>query len=223
MAEFDRMGSYVLRRLAEEGYTAQPLDLGPDARLSKKGMHFSTKSFEIKDLGHLCVMTMNAMMGLMKMETVVLSVTAKDAPLINLDWISAMGKTTFMAEFYDCQLSPLPPALREAYAALQARDGDLPAYESGPHWYDSIRYPFTYARTAKGAEDRFLATGRAYFDEYLRQLSLLPACDPAAKAAKIRTFAETLFTTGGPAVDQVKALFGDEIARRLVCTHMYGV
>ena len=58
---------------------------------------------------------------------------------------------------------------------------------------------------------------------YLRQLSLLPACDPAAKAAKIRAFAETLFTTGGPAVDQVKALFGDEIARRLVCTHMYGV
>lgn len=223
MAEFDRMGSYVLRRLAEEGYTARPLDLGPDARLSKKGMHFSTKSFEIKDLGHLCVMTMNAMIGLMKMETVVLSVTAKDAPLINLDWISAMGKTTFMAEFYDCQLSPLPPALQEAYAALQARDGDLPAYESGPHWYDSIRYPFTYARTAKGADDRFLAAGKAYFDEYLRQLSLLPDCDSAAKAEKVRTFANTLFTSGGPAVDQVKALFGDEIAQRLVCSHMYGV
>ena len=67
------------------------------------------------------------------------------------------------------------------------------------------------------------AVGQQSFDEYLRQLSLLPACDPAAKAEKIRAFAETLFTTGGPAVDQVKALFGDEIARRLVCTHMYGV
>ncbi len=221
MKEFDKIGSYVLDRLGEK-YEVKPLDIGSDAQLSKKGMHFFTRSYEIKDLGHLCIMTMNAMMGLMKMETVVLSVTGKDAPLANFDWIKAMGKETFMAEFYDCQLSPLPQDLAAAYEALKARDQDLPAYESGPHWYDSIRYPFTYAKTAKGADDRFLAAGKAYFDEYLRQLALLPDCDPAAKAEKVRTFANTLFTSGGPAVDQVKSLFGDEIAQRLVCSHMYG-
>jgi len=215
------MGSYVLERL-KASYEVKELAVGPEAELSKKGMHFSTRSFEIADLGHLCIMTMNAMMGLMQMETVVLSVTAKDAPLVNFDWIRAMGKETFMAEFYDCQLSPLPQELQAAYDALKARDADLPAYESGPHWYDDIRYPFTYAKTAKGAGDRFEAAGKAYFEEYLRQLALLPACDRAAKAEKVRAFADTLFTTGGPAVDQVKSLFGDDIARRLVCTHMYG-
>ena len=59
MTEFDRMGSYALRRLAE-GYAVRPLDLGTDAQLSKKGMHFFTRSYEIQDLGHLCIMTMNA-------------------------------------------------------------------------------------------------------------------------------------------------------------------
>ena len=77
MKEFDKMGSYVLDRLGEK-YEVKPMDIGSDAQLSKKGMHFFTRSYEIKDLGHLCIMTMNAMMGLMQMETVVLSVTGKD-------------------------------------------------------------------------------------------------------------------------------------------------
>lgn len=221
MKTFDFLGSYVLDQLAKT-YTVKELDLGGDAALSKKGMHFFTKCYDVEGLGHLCVMTMNAMLGMMKMETVVLSVTGKDAPLINLDMVQAMGKETFMAEFYDDQLSPLPQEQAAAYEALRQRDKDIPDYVSGPHWYDDIRYPFSYAKTGKGFTERFQAAGKAYFEEYLRQLALLPACDREEKGAKVSAFAQTLYSQGGPAVDQVKNLFGDEIAGRLVKTHMYG-
>ena len=60
-------------------------------------------------------------------------------------------------------------------------------------------------------------------DAFVAQLAEAPACDADAKAEKVRTFAETLFSQGGPAVDQVTKLFGAETARRLVVGAMYGV
>ena len=55
------------------------------------------------------------------------------------------------------------------------------------------------------------------------QLEAATACDAAAKEAKVRAFAERLFKEGGPAVDQVKKLFGEKIAGELIVEHMYGV
>ena len=40
-------------------------DLGADACLSAKGMTFETESWEIAGVGHLCVMRMSALLGLM--------------------------------------------------------------------------------------------------------------------------------------------------------------
>ena len=62
-------------------------DLGGDACLSAKGMTFETESWEIPGIGHLCVMQMNAFLGLMRMETAVIAPTDVDFPLFNLDWV----------------------------------------------------------------------------------------------------------------------------------------
>ena len=39
----------------------------------------------------------------------------------------------------------------------------------------------------------------------------------------MREFAVNLYNNGGPAVDQIKKLFGEETAKRLILRHMYGV
>ena len=41
-------------------YVLQQEDLGADAHLSAKGMTFKTESWNIPEVGHLCVMQMNA-------------------------------------------------------------------------------------------------------------------------------------------------------------------
>ena len=69
-------------------------DIGDDASLSAKGMHFTLRTYEVKDLGHLCLLDMKAMLGLMKMETAVLSAETADLPLFNLDRILVMNKHT---------------------------------------------------------------------------------------------------------------------------------
>ncbi len=107
MSKHADLGTAILDALKGR-YTLEKLDIGTDARLSKSGMVFETESYAVKDLGHLCVLRMKAFLGLMKMETVVLAVKEKDLPLFNLDWVSAAGKETLIAELYDTQLQHLP-------------------------------------------------------------------------------------------------------------------
>ncbi len=213
----------TVRSLLEQSYALRPCELGADAHLSKKGMAFDTEAWEIPGLGHLCLMRMNAFFGLMKMETAVLAVTEKDVPLLNLDWVRAFGRETQFVELYDTQLSPYPAASLAEFDALRVRDDDLPTPPAGAHWYDAILYPCSYHKAGKGLSGRLSAAVRDYFTTFLRQLADAPACDSAAKAEKVKAFAERLLAEGGPAVDQVTKLFGAETARRLILRHMYGV
>ena len=66
------MNEQFLEMLKKE-YDVTESNIGNDANLSKSGMKFNIRSFEVKGLGHLCLMSMKAMLGLMKMETAVLS------------------------------------------------------------------------------------------------------------------------------------------------------
>ena len=213
----------MVRTLLEKQYALKKEDLGADTRLSKKGMVFETEAYEVKDLGHFCILRMNAFLGLMKMETAVLAADMKDVPLLNLDWVRAFGKETQIAELYDTQLTPYPAKKLAAFEALRVRDDELPSPPSKAHWYDAILYPCSYHKAGKGFSERFARAARDYLETFLRQLAEAPDCDAAAKAEKNRAFAERLFAEGGPAVDQVTKLFGPETARRLILRWMYGV
>ncbi len=221
MGKTQGLGETVYGLLARR-FALKKRDLGADARLSKRGMSFTTEVYEIPALGQLCLLRMNAMLGLMKMETAVLAVNGKDLPLLNLDWVRALGRETQIVELYDTQLAPYPPEKLAAFEALRARDRDLPDMESKPHWYDAILYPCSYHKAGKGLTERLARAARDYTETYLGQLAEAPACDAAAKKEKTRAFAERLFTEGGPAVDQVTKLFGAETAKRLILRHMYG-
>ena len=221
MSKHADLGSCILDALKGR-YTLEKLDIGSDARLSKSGMVFETESYAVKDLGHLCVLRMKAFLGLMKMETVVLAVKEKDLPLFNLDWVSAAGKETMLAELYDTQLQPLSEKALGRLQALKDRDGDLPQREKKPHWYDAILYPCSYDHAGKGLSERFNAAAQGYIREFLSLADQAPACDAAEKCKKIRAFAETLVKEGGPAVDTMTKLFGAETAGRVILRHMYG-
>ena len=221
MAQRPELRNSVLAAL-ERNHTLIQENLGADARLSKKGMTFETESWEIQGIGHLCIMRMNAFLGLMRMETAVIAPTDVDVPLFNLDWVKAFGNETQIAELYDTQLQPLPEKALVRLQALKDRDGDLPQREKKPHWYDAILYPCSYDHAGKGLSERFNAAARGYIREFLALADQAPACDAAEKGKKIRAFAETLVKEGGPAVDTMTKLFGAEAAGRVILRHMYG-
>lgn len=208
----------------ERDHKLRQEDLGADAHLSAKGMTFETESWTIVDVGHLCVMRMRAFFGLMRMETAVIAPTEVDVPLFNLDWVKAFGTETQIAELYDTQLQSWPDECHEAFEFARSQYADLPDAPAGdPRWYDDILYPCSFHKKGKGTTERMSRAAQDYLTVYTELLAAAPACDSAAKAAKVRAFAEQLFAEGGPAVDQVTKLFGEQTARRVILQHMYGV
>ena len=213
----------TVKDIIGKDYPLEKVDIGEDALLSKNGMTFATECFEAKGLGRVCVMTMKAMLGLMKMETVIIAADAKDVPLFNLDYVSAFGKETQIAELYDTMLSPLSDARAAEYAVVKEKYADIEEKVSAGHWYDEILYPFSTHKAGKKLGDRLADLSKDYIAVYEKQLKDAADCDKSEKAAKTAEFANKLYESGGPAVDQVKKLFGDETARRLVVNRMYGV
>lgn len=228
MSKHIDLGQYTTAALGQY-FELIPGNIGADAHLSKRGMTFDTKSCEIRDIGHLCVMRMNAFMGLMKMETIVIAPTKVDMPLFNVDWVSALGTETLIAELYDTQVEPWPGEAQKKFEEIQEEYLDVEDNESGEHWYDSVLYPVSIHKKGKGLTDRFNDAAKDYIDLFAAELAELsePAaagkCPADLKRARVGDFARTLVENDGPAVNMMAKLFGEETMRRIVLKHMYGV
>ena len=218
-----KMNEELLAQL-KNTYRVTENDIGEDAKLSAKGMTFTLRTFEAENLGHVCLLSMSGMLGLMKMQTFVLSPETVDLPLLNMDRISVLLRKTQMVEFYRTLLSPEDENNTAEYQWIRNRDADLKAYESGAHWYDSLLAPYSYARVSSGfGAKRFDNTCSEYMREYIRRCRIENPCDKAAKMEKTRAFARQLIDEGGPAVSQFEKLFGHEVTERIVLHHMYGL
>ena len=224
MSKHIDLGQYATAALGQY-FELIPGNIGADAHLSKRGMTFDTKSCEIKGVGHLCVMRMNAFMGLMKMETIVIAPTKVDMPLFNVDWVSAFGTETLIAELYDTQVEPWPGEAQKKFEEIQEEYLDVEDNESGEHWYDSVLYPVSIHKKGKGLTDRFNDAAKDYIDLFAAELSEPAAgkCPADLKRARVGDFARTLVENDGPAVNMMAKLFGEETMRRIVLKHMYGV
>lgn len=228
MSKHIDLGQYATAALGQY-FELIPGNIGADAHLSKRGMTFDTKSCEIKGVGHLCVMRMNAFMGLMKMETIVIAPTKVDMPLFNVDWVSAFGTETLIAELYDTQVESWPGEAQKKFEEIQEEYLDVEDNESGEHWYDSVLYPVSIHKKGKGLTDRFNDAAKDYIDLFAAELAELsePAaagkCPADLKRARVGDFARTLVENDGPAVNMMAKLFGEETMRRIVLKHMYGV
>ena len=222
MGEHLDRGELVLSAFGHD-YTLEKRNLGTDAVLSKRGMKFWTEAWRVGDVGHLCIMRMRAFFGLMRMETAIFVPATIDAPLFNIDWVSAFGTETQIAEFYDVQLQPWPEEFQAELKSVSDGIADLPDVQNEPRWYDELLYPCSCGKKGKGITPQLAAATRDYTAAYVAQLPLLPTCDSQQKTAKVRSFAERLYAEGGVAVQQITKLFGSETAHRLVVQHMYGI
>lgn len=222
MSRHTDLGQYTITALRRY-FDLVPKDLGADAHRSKRGMTFDTKSWEIPGAGHLCVMRMNAFLGLMKMETVVIAPFEADLPLFNADWVKAFGTETFIAELYDTQLEPWPGEAQKKFEQIKGSYADIEDYSSGEHWYDEVLYPASLHKKGKDLTDRFNSAAKEYIDLFTAELAAAEKCPADQKRELVRGFAQKLVRNDGPAVSMMAKLFGKETMRRIVMKHMYGV
>ena len=174
-----------------------------------------------KDLGE--ELRMNAFLGLMKMETVVIAPFEADLPLYNADWVKAFGTETQIAELYDTQLEPWTEESQGKFLAIKTGFDNLPDAPSGEHWYDSVLYACSIHKKGKGLTDSFNKLAKEYTDLFVAELAAAEKCPADLKKARVSEFAHKLVANDGPAVSMMAKLFGKETMQRIVLKHMYGV
>ena len=199
----------------QKRWTVTERDTGKYHILKRSGMKFVISAFRIEGFGSMSVIDMSAMLGLMQMESFIITAEEKDLPLFSGDFIKAMGRCTLLEEFYDTMITPLDPETAENYRKVKAQFTGFPAYETVPRWYDSIRYDFTLGVVDRSLKEKKEMITAAYLDAYLKHAGTAAKVDPALKKAKTREYVDGLFANGGPAVNQFKKLFGDAAAREI--------
>lgn len=205
-------------KLSEGSFNTTQRDTGAYSQIRGKGMHFDTSVYDAGSAGSLCLMTMRAMCGLMKMETAVFTPVYLDAPIFSCDLISVFGKDVLFLELYDTTLSH--PGFDEL-DDVKRRYANLPDHDPGPHWYDDIRLPVSAFKKGRKLKSAFLKMLDEYSAEYFRILRQCPVCDPGEKKAENAKYVNGLLTNGGPAVDQFKKMLGDEKTAEFLRTVMF--
>ncbi len=186
------------------------------------GMRFRVRAYTASGLGHVSVMSAAGMLGLMRMDSLIVNPLDLDAPLLSCDRIRAMGRDILVMEMYDTMLgdSFRTAEIRQA----MEKYAELPDGEPKSYWYDDLIVPPSVskkgARKTSAAFDGLMGD---YFDAYRAALRSASACDPAEKARRASVYSEGLLAHGGPATDPVKKAIGEEKTARLFRELLFGV
>ena len=204
-------------------YKLKELDAGDVGRIKVKPMSFVIRHYEVEDIGHFVIMQGKAMLGLMKMDTVILTPTKKDAPLFSYDRIKAMGNDTYIIELYDTLINK---DLRNDYDALESVKGQLSSiddHDLGSHWYDPLKLKASHAKKGKNCSDLLDSGYESFFNAYLDKLKDAPDCDQTVKIAKTAEYVNGLFDNGGPATDAYVKAMGRPAAEKIFKTVIFGL
>ena len=194
--------------LIEKTFPLTELPCGDYEKLKVNGLTFRIRRFLAEGLGNVSVMAASGFLGLMNMDTLIITPTERDMPLLSYDRVLAMGNDTLIFELYDTLLGEADlSALDEA----KQTGAHLPEHDLGSHWYDSIKLPQSISKKGKKAQRaEFDAVADHYLAQYLAAARNASVCDAAPKREKAGVYAEGLLTNGGPSTEVFKKGIGDK-------------
>ena len=208
-----------LKEVSGKHFQLAQKDMGEFSVIKAKGMRFEMESYEVKGAGSLCLMTMKGMAGLMKMECATFTPSCLDGPILSMDWIHLPWKENLLAEVYRTTLTEQPCA---ALDAVKARHSALPAYTPQESWHTCLLHPVSaFYRGSRGIRSELYRFFREYCEAYMDLLASCPACDPGEKARANAVLPDGLLKNGGPAVNQFKAMIGEEKTAEFIRKYMF--
>ena len=210
------MNGSVVNLFAQKGNLVAK-DVSPWQTFSGKGMKFQLQSYDWDGCACVSYLTMRAFLSLMKMETLICTPYTKDLPIYSYDKIIAFGKKSLLLEVYDTQVEPVDMSSMDA---VKESFKDLKDKQPKPAWYDSLRLsPSTFK---EGKEQKLAQLATAMTTAYLDLFATAREVDPAVKTERNRTYVEGLISNGGPAINAVRGMIGDEAAETLFRRFLFG-
>ncbi len=202
-----------------EVHKLTPINVGEYSVIKAPMMKFEIEAYTAEGLGHVSVMSMEGMFGLMKMDTVIINPKERDLPLLSYDRVYAAGNDTFIVELYDTMANSCD---MEKLAKVKSDAAALPEHDLGEHWYDNIKLSESIAyKGKKKNEADFDRVAISAMEAYLASEDN-KEFDTAVKAEKSAIYVEGLFKNGGPSTSVFLKLFGEEKTGDLFRTVLFG-
>ncbi|MBR2861819.1 MAG: hypothetical protein IKB86_08285 [Clostridia bacterium] len=196
------------------------LDVDDYQGLKAGGMTFLIEAYYAKGLGHVSVMRAKGFLGLMKMDTLMISPYEVDLPLYSYDRIFAFGNDTLIVELYDTLVSACN---LDKLEEIKRRFVDLAERDPGEHWYDSIKLPQSISKKGKKSQKpRLDALAAQHLEGYL-SAKAEAVSDADAKLEKTKAYVLGLLEQGGPSTDVFKKELGEEFTKELFLNALFGI
>ena len=193
------------------------------SKLKVGPMKFSIEHWDGGVLGNVSYMAASGMMGLMKMETLIINPVKADLPLLSLDTVLAMGKLTVIAEVYDTTINGFDEKPCLAVKEALSSHPDRPEVQN---WYDDIKLSCSWGKkTGKKALESLEKGLSDYVNAYLsvvQKTPELPADLLPQKREKADAYINGLLEHGGPSTDVFVKNLGKEKTEKLFHEVLFG-
>ena len=167
-------------------------------------MRFHLEQYEVEGLGNLCVLRTKAMLGLMKLTTVVVTPnTGKNVPFLLIDTMDMGKKHLCYVEYYDCTADG---ADKDLILAASAPYADVANYAEKPAWYVSERMAGSLIKTGEKARlEQMAADALKAYTEQAAAAPVKPENLPGLKA-----FQQRMVQEGNPSTAALTRTLGKE-------------
>ncbi len=181
-------------------------DVTPDTyrTMGSPMMRFCLEQYEAEGLGNLCVLKTRAMLGLMKLVTVVVTPnTGKNVPFLLIDTMDMGKKNLCYVEYYDCTADG---ADRDLLLAAGAPYADVAEYAEKPAWYVSERMKGSLIKT--GDKARLEQMAMDALTAYREQAAAAPV--KAENIDGLKAFQQRMVKEGNPSTAALTRTLGKE-------------
>ena len=159
------------------------------------------------------------MLGLMTMESLILTPLEVDMPLMSYDVMHLPGKDLVLLEVFDTMIVPADrsaPGPFAAMAEVKAKYAYLPDRETPPGCSAEMSLPQSIEKKGRKILKKSGAMVTEWLEAYMALLAGAAKCDREEKRKAVRRYTDRLFTEGGVAVNQFKKMLGEEAALRML-------
>ncbi len=186
-------------------YPMKAVDLGEFAAFKVKPMAMQTERWLLSGLGGITRLTAKGLMGLMTMESVVLTPIERDLPLFSWDIIYMPWAVTFLLEYRGFSVSDFAidyaPQKEILHALENIKDAPLGNYWQDPYNLASIRIRKKGGKSCLPAMKKALQQSLDAYCELAKTAPLLSAAQQQQKQQLVWGYVDELFINGSPTTE----------------------
>lgn len=188
----------------KERFALKDVTPGTYRTMGSPMMRFCLEQYEAEGLGNLCVLKTRAMLGLMKLVTVVVTPnTGKNVPFLLIDTMDMGKKHLCYVEYYDCTAHG---ADRDLLLVAGAPYADVAEYAEKPAWYVSERMKGSLIKT--GDKARLEQMAMDALTAYREQAAAAPV--KAENIDGLKAFQQRMVKEGNPSTAALTRTLGKE-------------